>query len=251
MISAIILTKNEERNISDCLESVKWCDEIIVIDDYSEDRTVNIAQKFGSKVFKHYLGEDFSQQRNFGLKKAKGDWILYIDADERVTSELKNEIIHLTTCSDRSQQLNGYFIKRRDFMWGKELKYGETENMKLLRLAKKNRGNWVGNVHEKWQIKGKTSELKNPLLHYPHQTISNFLKEINFYTDIRAREVYRQGIHACWTSIILYPVGKFLLNYFIKKGVLDGIPGLILAIIMSFHSFLVRAKLWIMNSKNE
>lgn len=251
MVSVIVLTRNEEKNIVDCLESIKWCTEIIVVDDNSEDRTVEIAKKMGAEVFTHSLNFDFSAQRNFGLEKAKNDWALFVDADERVSEDLRDEISYLISFSGRRKQLNGYFIKRRDFMWGKELKYGETENIKLLRLAKKNRGDWVGKVHEKWKIKGKTSELKNSLLHYPHQTISDFLKEINFYTDIRANELHKQHAHVYWTSIILYPLGKFIFNFFMKRGFLDRIPGLIVAIIMSFHSFLVKSKLWFINIKNE
>lgn len=251
MVSAIVLTRNEEKNIVDCLESIKWCDEIIVIDDNSEDRTVEIAKKMGAEVFTHSLNFDFSTQRNFGLEKAKGEWVLFIDADEIVTDELKNEIVHLISFSDRRKQLNAYFIKRIDFMWGRKLKYGETSNIKLLRLAKRNAGKWEGKVHEKWKVKGTIGELKNPLLHYPHPRINDFLKEINFYTDIRANELHKQRVRVYWTSIILYPLGKFVFNFFIRRGFLDRIPGLIIAIIMSFHSFLVRSKLWFMNNKNE
>lgn len=246
------MTKNEEKNIVDCLESLKWCDEIVIIDDNSEDRTVEIAQKFGAKIFKHSLDDDFSKQRNFGLKKAKGDWILFIDADERIAEELKNEIENVISSQILLQQnLRGFYIRRTDILWGKKLKHGETGNIKLLRLAKKNFGKWEDKVHERWRVKGPVGELKNPLIHCPHQTISEYLTEINFYTDIRANELHKEGVRIYWMSIILYPAGKFMLNYFIKKGVLDGLPGLIVAILMSFHSFLVRGKLWFMNSKNE
>lgn len=251
MISAAVLTKNEERNIVECLESLKWCDEIIVIDDYSEDNTIKIAQKIGAKVFKHSLNDDFSKLRNFGLEKAKGDWILFVDADERISEDLKDEISYLISFGGRRKQLNGYFIKRTDFMWGKELKYGETGNIKLLRLAKKGKGMWEGMVHETWKVKGKIGQLKNPLMHYPHRSIDEFLKEINFYTSIKVKELYGQNVHASWFSIIAYPLGKFLLNYFIKKGLLDGIPGLIVAIMMSLHSFILRGKLWIWQRKKE
>lgn len=247
MITSIVLTKNEERNIVDSLKSLKWSDEIIVIDDYSRDKTVQIAKKMGAKVIPHRLNLDFSRQRNFGLSKARGEWVLFIDADERVTKNLKTEISHLTTDSDRTKQLNGYFIRRIDFMWGKELKHGETGNIKLLRLAKRDSGKWEGKVHEEWKIDGKVGQLKNSLYHYPHQSIAKFLQEINFYTDLRAKELYDQKVHASWITIIAYPLGKFLLNYLVKKGFLDKTQGLCIAIIMSFHSFLVRSKLWSMN----
>ena len=251
-LSVIILAKNEEDNIVDCLESVSFADEILVIDDFSKDRTIEIIESLRNrkiKLVKNTLGSDFSSQRNFGLSKAQGDWALFIDADERVSEALTLEISNIKY--QISNKYNGFYIKRRDFMWGRELKHGEVRGIKLLRLAEKGKGEWEGKVHEKWKIKGPIDELRNPLLHYPHQTISEFLREINFYTDIRAKELYMKGIHVYLSSIILYPAGKFLLNYIFKRGFLDGIPGLILAILMSFHSFLVRGKVWLLNRRNE
>lgn len=249
MISAVVLTKNEEKNIVDCLELLVWCDEIVVVDDSSEDRTLEIAQKMGAKVFVHALEDDFSKQRNFGLQQAQNDWVLFVDADERVSPELAREIKY-QIANRKNNDINGFYVKRVDFLWGRELKHGETGNMKLLRLARKDAGAWEGAVHEKWRIKGKVGELKNPLLHYPHQTISEFLREINFYTDLRAKELYMSDIPIYWTSIILYPKAKFIYNYFIKMGFLDGIPGFIFALFMSFHSFLVRGKLWLLWKKH-
>ncbi|MDO8658658.1 MAG: glycosyltransferase family 2 protein [Candidatus Levybacteria bacterium] len=255
LISAIILTKNEEKNIVDCIESLNWCDEIIVIDDNSEDRTCELTLQQNSgqagrvKIFTRSLNKNFSDQRNFGLSKTKNDWVLFIDADERVPDDLKNEIEYLTLNTDRSKQLNGYFIKRRDFMWEKELKYGETGSIKLLRLARKDSGSWKGMVHEGLEVKGKTGELNNYLLHYPHQTIAEFLKEINYYTDIRAKELFEKRVKVNWLYILFYSTGKFISNYLIKKGFKDGIEGFIFAIMMSLHSFLVRGKLWLLWQK--
>lgn len=245
-ISAIILTKNEEKNIVDCIESLNWCDEVIVIDDNSEDRTVELAKGNGAQVFSRSLNSNFSEQRNYGLSKAKSDWFLFIDADERMSDALIGELSTLNPPADGqlSAKYSGFYIKRRDFMWGRELKHGETGNIKLLRLARKDAGKWEGRVHEKWKVKGKIGELKNPILHYPHQTLDAFLKEINYYTDIRAEELYKKGKKARWWSIILYPKFKFFVNYFLKLGFLDGIEGFVFSMIMSFHSFLVRGKLW-------
>ncbi|MDO8658903.1 MAG: hypothetical protein Q7K55_09255, partial [Candidatus Levybacteria bacterium] len=139
--------------------------------------------------------------------------------------------------------------KRVDFMWGKYLKYGETGNMRLLRLGKKNSGSWRGMTHERWLIKGLLGRLTNPLQHFPHKNLTEFLKEINFYTNIRSKELKLKDKKTNFLEIILYPIGKFLLNYFIKRGFMDGIAGLIFAITMSFHSFLVRGKLWQQNEK--
>jgi glycosyltransferase involved in cell wall biosynthesis len=242
MISVIILTKNEEKNIEACLESLSWCDEKIIIDDHSTDKTVEIAKDKGARVFSRLMADNFSDQRNYGLEKAQGDWILFIDADERVSSALWYEIMQHS--SESFDDCNGYYVKRQDTIWGKTLKHGEVGNIILLRLAKKGTGKWVGKVHEQWKVKGKIKLLKNPLDHFPHQTVSEFLREINYYTDLRAEELYRNKITSTWFSILLYPKTKFILNYFFKRGFQDGLQGLVFAIIMSLHSFLVRAKLW-------
>ncbi len=240
MISAVILTKNEEKNIVDCLESLSWCDEIIIVDDNSDDRTLEVAKKMVAKVFTRSLNNIFSAQRNFGLEKASRDWVLFIDADERVSKELKEEI----KSKIKSNNSKGYQIKRTDTIWGRKLKYGETGNIVLLRLARKNNGRWEGKVHEKWKVEGRIDVLKNHLDHYPHPTISEFLSDVNFYTDLRANELFERRARSNFISILFYPVAKFLNNYFLKQGFLDGMQGLVFAIMMSFHSFLVRGKLW-------
>jgi len=248
MISAIILTRNEEKNIGDCLDSISWCDEKIVIDDHSSDRTVEIAKKKGALVFPRLMENDFADQRNYGLKKAQGDWILFIDADERVSSALWYEIMAHT--SEAIEECVGFYIKRQDMMWGKVLKHGETGNISLLRLARKGSGKWEGPVHERWNIKGKTAILKNSLDHFPHQTIAEFLHEINFYTDLRAEELFKKKVKSNWLSIIVYTKAKFFLDYIIKAGFLDGLEGLVFALLMSLHSFLVRGKLWLLWQKD-
>lgn len=248
MISAVILTKNEEENIERSLQSLSWCDELLVIDDNSEDKTVEIAKKRGAKVYTRSLKGDFAAQRNYGLEKAKGDWVLFVDADEKVTSTLWYEIMQYT--NNPINEYAGFYIKRIDNIWKKELKHGEIGNIKLLRLAKKDAGRWEGKVHEVWKIKGKTLTLNNSLLHFPHASVAKFLKEINVYTDLRAEELFKKKRKVYWWSIILYPKAKFIVNYMFRGGFLDGMPGLVFALMMSFHSFLVRAKLWTLWHKN-
>lgn len=242
-LTVIILTKNEENNILDCLEGLSNASEIIVLDDNSTDRTVEVIgslKKKNVKISEHPLDSDFSKQRNYGLEKAKNEWVLYVDADERVSRELFSEILNKIN----EDKFDGFFIKRKDVMWDKELKHGETGNVRLVRLAKKGLGKWEGSVHEVWDIKGKIGELENELMHYPHPTLKEFLREINMYSTIRANDLKNEGVSSSLWQIIAYPKAKFILNYIVKMGFLDGIPGLIVAIMMSFHSFLVRAKLW-------
>lgn len=246
LITAIVLAKNEEKHIAECIKSLSFCDEILVINDHSTDKTEEIINKLGNKrvkVISHSLNDDFSQSRNFGLEKAQNEWILFIDSDEQVSAPLAFEVSNVM-----NDEYDGFYMKRFDFIWGKELKHGES-GIKLLRLAKKNSGRWIGKVHEKWKIKGKIGVLKNSIVHYPHQTTEEFLREINFYTDVRAKELYEKNIKVPWWSIVFYPISKFIQNFFLRRGFLDGVHGLVFAMMMSFHSFLVRGKLWLLMKK--
>lgn len=222
-ISAIILTDNKEKNINRCLRSVDFCDEKLVIE---------------KKI------TDFSDARNQAMVKAKHDWILFIDDDEEVPENLKFEIKNLKFDQD------AYYIKRRDFFWGRELKYGETRKLRnrgIIRLIKKNSGRWEGKVHEEFKFKNeelKVKRLDAYLNHYPHQSIKEFIEKINFYSSLRAQQLHQQGKKFCLCQAIFYPFLKFILNYFIYFGFLDGPAGFTYAFLMSFHSFLVRAKLF-------
>ncbi len=239
MISAVILTKNEEKNLPQCLESLKWCNEIVVIDDNSTDKTIEIAKKSGAKFFVHSLNNNFAQQHNFGLGKAKGDWVLFVDADERVSPELAQEIKEKI----KSSKLNGFYLKRQEFFSSKALKHGETAHY-LLRLGRKGKGNWRREVHEIWEIKGEIGKLKNPLLHYSHPTLSEFIEHINNFSTLHAQVLLKEGVKPSLFRIITNPLAKFIQNYIFRLGFLDGTSGIIVALMMSFHSFLARAKLY-------
>lgn len=244
MISAVVLTKNEEKNLPQCLESIKWCDEILVIDDNSTDKTVEIAKKFSAKVFTRSLNDNFAQQRNFGLQKAKEDWILFVDADEVIPPDLKEEII----VAVKNKTMFGYYLKRQEFFNGKALKHGETTHY-LLRLGRKGKGKWQREVHEIWKIKGEIGKLKNPLFHYSHPTLSEFIEHINRFSTLHAQLLLKEGVKPSLWRIIANPLAKFIQNYLFRLGFLDGTPGIIVALMMSFHSFLARAKLYFLWKK--
>lgn len=241
-ISAVILTKNEEKNISECLKTLSFCDERIVIDDNSSDKTREVAKKEGAIVIERSSRGDFAAQRNFGLAKASGNWILFVDADERVSEELAEEIYQQT--SQFLTSANGFMIKRQDILWGKPLRFGDAGNKTFLRLARKEKGKWVGKVHERWEIIGEVKTLHNPLQHFPHTSVASFLTKINYYSTLRAQELFMMKKRVSFFSVLLYPLGKFITNYCIKQGFRDGTVGIIHALMMSFHSFLVRGKLW-------
>lgn len=246
MITAVVLTKNEEKNIKNCLESIKWVDKIIVLDDNSTDNTLEIVKKYNAIVYKRDLKKDFAAQRNFAISKVDKDWTLFVDADERIPEELKNEIIGKLNFNSL---VDGYKIKRTDVMWGKKIKYGEQGNIKLLRLFKKEKGKCFGKVHEEIKVKGKVESLNNAMLHYPHQTIKEFLSELNLYSTIRSTELYDKGVKTNWFLLLCFTKAKFFKNYIFLLGFLDGIRGFILAILMSMHSFLTRGKLWLICRK--
>ena len=242
-ISAVILTKNEEKNIKDCLKQLDWCDEIVVIDGYSTDKTVKLAKDLGARVYQRELENDFSKQRNFALSQAKGKWVFFVDCDEKVGSGLKKEIISLIK-KERGGDYSGFYIQRKDKFLGSWLNYGETRAVSLLRLAKKDVGQWQGKVHEVWQVKGRVKKLKNKLLHIRNISTAEFLTRINDYSSLRADELFQQGQKTNFFFILTFPLGKFIHNYIIRLGFLDGLPGLAMALMMSLHSFLARAKLY-------
>ena len=241
-LSVIILAKNEEQNLPRVIKSVDFADEILVFDDGSIDKTKEIAEKYQAQVIKLGQGLDFSEKRNRAMQEAKNEWLLFIDADEEMTKELKTEIISLL----ERPEFAAYYLKRRDFFWGKELKHGELKKVYeqgIIRLMKKNSGKWVGKIHEVFVTGSPTSRLKNFINHYPHPTIKIFLEKVNSYSTQRAQELFDSGKKTNILEIIFLPWGKFILNYFIYLGFLDGPAGFVYAFMMSFHSFLVRGKL--------
>lgn len=246
MISAIVLAKNEEGIIARCLKELLWCDEVLVIDDFSDDKTVEIAKNLGVEIFKRKLNGDFAKQRNFGLQKAQGEWVLFVDADEIISSQLAREIkskLSKTT-------LSGFYFKRIDVLWGRELHHGEIGSLKLLRLARKEAGVWKRRVHEYWDVNGRLGIFSNPLLHYPHQTLAQFLKHIDFYSNLHAKQKYQEGERSSVIKIVAFPVLKFVNNWIFRGGFLDGLPGFVVAFMMSFHSFLSWGKLWLLRYKS-
>jgi glycosyltransferase involved in cell wall biosynthesis len=244
MLSAVVLTRNEADNLPRVLASLKFCDEIVVVDNNSTDNSAKIATKSGARVLKHAL-TDFSKQRNWALEQVKTSWVLFVDADEEVSPELAQEIVQ----SIQKIEYKGFLIPRHDYLWGKRLKYGDLWGFKVLRLARRGAGDWTGAVHESWKIEGRVGVLKNSLRHYPHANIVEFLRSINTYSSLKAREFFEMHRKTNVIEITLGPVYRFLLLYIGKFGFLDGTAGFIHAMVMSFYMFLVAGKLYLL-SKN-
>lgn len=243
-LSVVVLTKNEELVIRKCLNALRFCDDIVIVDDYSTDNTVKKAEAFTKKILQRHLDNDFASQRNYGLEQARNEWVLFIDADEVISGELKSEIESVIT---KTSDIQACYVPRRDWWWGQELKHGEVQKVRnkgLIRLVKKNAGKWKGHVHEEFVTDKPTEKLKNYLDHYPHPTLKEFLHDINIYSTQRALELQEQGADSGILTILAYPFFKFLLVYIIYLGFLDGPAGFAYAFLMSFHSFLVRVKLY-------
>ena len=243
MIAAIILVHNEQEHISRCIQSLKFCDELIVIDDNSTDDTIKIVDSLGAKVFKRSLNNDFSAQRNSAFEYSSAEWFLFVDADEVISPALQEEIKKAVTTTENV----GYKIPRRDNFWNTKLEYGEVKKAAtdgFLRLVRRDSGQWQGDVHEEFISKGPVGHLTAAIEHYPHATITTFIQKINWYSTLRALELQSSKHKASIAKTIVYPFGKFIYTYFILLGFKDGPAGFVYSFMMSFHSFLVRAKLY-------
>lgn len=185
---------------------------------------------------------DFAKARNELLSEVKSGWVLFLDKDEELSDELRKEIDKAIESTD----FVGYKIKREDIFLGKRLHHGETGGVRLLRLARHDAGKFVRPVHEVWEVEGRVGELRLPLMHRPHDGISSFLTKIDIYSTIESEYRKENGIKSSLLHIFCYPPGKFIHNYLVLKGYKDGVPGLIMAIMMSFHSYLTWTKLYLL-----
>lgn len=243
-LSVVILTRNEEANIKDAIASVRFADDIVVIDDNSTDKTVKIATKLEARVYIRDLNNNWADQRNFGLKKAKGKWVLFLDADERVSKQLKNEI--LGAIENPFVRTEAFYLKRKDFVWGKGLNHGETSRVKFIRMARPGVGKWVRKVHEEWVVLGRKKEFKYPIYHYPHETLNEFLDSVRRMSFLHAEANRLEGKRSSLLKIVVWPKLHFVRNWIFRFGFLDGTEGFIVALIMSFHSFLSWSSLWML-----
>ncbi len=243
MLTGVVIAKNESDRIARCLDSLSFCDEVIVMDNDSVDDTGKIAKSCGAKVHIYSGTDDFSAIRNAALRVAKNDWVLFVDADEVVPQRLQHEILHALPKS----RFDGYFIRRRDYLWGKFLDHGDVGGVSILRLGRKSAGKWRGKVHETWDIKIVSDDIITPLEHYPHKDIASFLMALNHYSKIRAEELHQQKAKSNVISITFYPIAKFIYLWIFRAGFLDGTAGFVHAAIMSFYSFLVRGKLFLLD----
>lgn len=243
-LSVVVSVFNGEKYLSQCLTSVKdIADEIIVVDHQSSDNSLTIAKKFTKKIYSQKNNpEDIDRQKNFGFEKATSDWILSLDADERVTPELAQEIKEVLG----SPEVNGYYIPRKNIIFGKWIQHTGWYPDYQLRLFKTGKGKFVKqHVHEDVQVDGQTAKFVSPFIHEAYQSIAQFLQRgLLVYAPNEAKAMRDNGYVFSFADAIRFPVKEFLSRFFAREGYKDGFHGLVLSLLMSAYHFAVFAYLW-------
>lgn len=241
-LSVVISAYNEEKKIEDCLKSVFFADEIILIDNSSSDRTTEIAKKYTSKIFTRVNNPMLNVNKNFGFSKAKNEWILSVDADERVTPQLQIEI---TKVLKNSNDVNGYWIPRKNIIFGKWIEHTGWYPDHQLRLIRRSKGKFEEkHVHEMIKVEGKTKYLKSNLLHYNYDSIVQFLHKMEIYVESESENLIRSGYTLKAEDSIRLPLKEFISRFFAREGYKDGLHGLVLSFLMAFYHLCVFVSVW-------
>lgn len=248
-LSVTIITFNEESNIGRTLESVKWADEIVVVDSGSTDKTVDICRQYTEHVIhQDWLG--FAKQKNFAIDKATGEWILSLDADEPIEEMLAEEIRDIITSPTA---FDGYYIPRKTFFLGKQIRHGGWYPDYNLRLFRKNKGRFEERaVHEAIKVQGTAGRTGYAIKHFAYPDLTSYMSSINKYSSLAVDVMVKKGIGIFKTSsvnILLRPLFTFLLRYIFRLGFLDGKHGLILNLFHAYYVFAKYAKAWARNNQ--
>lgn len=240
-ISVVVTTFNEEVNIVDCLKSVLWADEILLVDSLSTDKTIELAEQFPVKILaRQYFGS--AAQKNWSLDRVSNDWVLILDADERVPEKLAREI--LTILAD-GPQANGYYIRRENIVLGKKIRHSGWSTDKVIRLFHRAHGRYPNRrVHADVDIQGPLPVLKSPLVHYTLRSLKQYFEKFLNYAEWGAAQGYREGRKAGYLEIGGRTLWRFVRTYIIQRGFLDGIHGLVVCGLQAFGVFLKYAQLW-------
>ncbi|MFC4165285.1 glycosyltransferase family 2 protein [Epilithonimonas zeae] len=235
-ISGLIITYNEEKNIQEVLECFDFCDEIILVDSFSTDKTLEIARQFPKVKIIQNKFEDFTKQRNLALEETKNDWVLFLDGDERITPKLREEIIETVKNPDAK---DAYYFYRTFFLGRKQINFSGTQNDKNFRLFRKSKARYSKNkkVHETLEVSGTTGVLKHKLLHYSFENYEQFRNKMLSYGRLKGQELQLKGekynFIKQWSKVIF----KFFKTYFLKIGILDGINGLKISYLQSLYVY--------------
>ena len=245
-LAAIILTYNEEKNIKSCIESVKFADEILVIDSGSSDETITLAKKYGAKVLIHSMGADgFAGQRNIAISETNADWLVYVDADERMTSQAALEIKQILAKNEPCV----WKIKRMNIVFGQMMQYGEHAPDYVMRLFPRDSVNWVGIVHEHPEFNLPVQNMKGVMHHYTYTNWNRYFIKFNQYTTMMADKMKEHGKKAHLSDLIIRPWFAFFRFYILKLGFLDGKMGFVFAVFHGFYTFSKYVKLYYWQGK--
>ena len=243
-ISAVLITKNEERNIRRCLESLRWVDEIVIVDGESADRTVEIAGFYGARVVTHRFRGDFGMERNIGNENASGDWILALDADEVMPEETRAKIEEIL---EYGSEFDAYNVPRMQHFFGKPVMHGGRYHS-IVNFFKRGKVRFDGKVHHLVLVDGKTGQFEYPIKHYPFRNVSEFVQKHDRYTHYEALEMFEKFKDSKSKEIkynlTIKPLKLFYKSYVKKRGYKDGMTGLIVAILFSWSHFLRWTKYW-------
>ncbi len=232
-ISAVIITFNEEDRLSDALTSLRGvADEIVVVDSYSTDRTAEIAKQARATLYQNRF-ENYGQQKNFALQKAGNDWILNLDADERISTELKDSIGELKE-KEPPENVAAFAIKRKTFYLGRWIHHSGWYPDKKVRLFRKKGAAWQGRIHERLLVAGDVSPLAGDILHYTYRDISDHVRRLNRYSTFLAEEIIRSKKKFLVLRLLILPPVTFIRHYIWRSGWLDGFPGLVIATVSSW-----------------
>ena len=239
-ISAVVITLNEEKRLEPALKSLEGvASEIVIVDAYSNDETLEIAKKYTKKIFQRKW-TNFSDQKNFGNSKASYSWILSLDADERLSSELRREIKGLK----EESRCSGYSMPRQVFYLGKWIRRSGWYPDRKIRLFRKDKARWEGEfVHEELVIEGEVEKLKGPIHHFTYRNIKDHLNRINSFSELGAKKLYAQKRKCRWYHLLFFPFFRFVKSYVWKGGFMDGFPGLVISALNGYAIFIRYAKL--------
>ena len=240
-LSVTVIARDESANLAAALESVRWADEIVVVDAESTDNTVEIARRYTDKVIvRPWPG--YVAQKNFAAEQASHDWILSLDADERISSELRDEIRRVLSSQPSAA---GYRSPRVTFHLGRWIRSTDWYPDYQLRLYDRRRARWVGRyVHESVQADGPVERLRGEIQHHAYRDIAHHLQTMDRYTTLAARQMFEDGRQAGWIDVFIVPRLTFFRNYILRGGIRDGMPGLIVSVMNAYYVGLKFAKLW-------
>ncbi len=238
-ISVCIITKNESKRIEKAVRSASFADEIVVVDSFSKDNTVEICEKLGCKVFERVF-DDYSGVKNFALEKAGSEWVFFLDADEIITKGLSKEILKAVT---KNPEEKAFRVKRKVYIFGERMRWGSVKDDAPVRLLKKGKCKFFQPVHEEVKVEGETGLLSGYIEHHTTSSISEYLEKFNKYTDLEAEYMYSKGVKPHLGDLAVKPALVFLRGYIMKMGFLDGIRSYIFEVFSSFYTFNKYAKL--------